>query len=76
MTDLIQRRFEDSTYTEVITTILSDIVRTGKSEGWSTNNVLIKQAVDSTLQKYNVYYTDDMRGTYERKQINQEFNHD
>jgi len=61
------RKFQDSNLKEIVSTILTEIVYSGKSEGWSCNSICIKHMVDTTLLKYNVVDTDDFTGTYELK---------
>jgi hypothetical protein len=60
------RRLEDEVSTKAaVSKILTDIAYKGESSGWSTNDLVLKKAVDDILFKFNVVYTNDFTGTYE-----------
>lgn len=45
--------------------IMADIIRTGRSDGWQ-GDISTLNRLKELLAKFNIFYTDDMFGRWER----------
>jgi len=59
------RRYRDTSPKAAAAEILSDIVQDGSSSGWAGSHEEL-DAMRAILRGFNVAYTDDMSGTWER----------